>query len=192
MLHSPAVELENDRILRRSINYESESNHNPPIQIHSHKRSQETKSRPEKSLKIGCRFSSVLEDVEKEQLSSPSPLVKKKHAELNNIKINQNLKTESNFHKDSVKSGLHLNMMGEMEKKDLIKQTDPDADMDTLSRQDIIMAESRDGDMIEVRGEKERSNINISDLEMTPVTPENNKKRGQIKKNQNPAETTYS
>ena len=54
------------------------------------------------------------------------------------------------------------------------------------------MAESRDGDMIEVRGEKERSNINISDLEMTPVTPENNKKRRQIKKNQNPAETTYS
>ena len=71
-------------------------------------------------------------------------------------------------------------MMGEMERKDLIKLTDP-ADMDTLSnRQDIIMDESRDGDdpIIEVRGDKERSNINISDLEMTPATPENNKKRG--------------
>ena len=45
--------------------------------------------------------------------------------------------------------------------------------MDTLSRQDIML-ESRDGDMIEVKGdkEKERSNINISDLEMTPATPD--------------------
>lgn len=46
-------------------------------------------------------------------------------------------------------------MIDEMEKKDLMKQTDPD--MDTLSRQDIML-ESRDGgdlDMIEVIGEKE-------------------------------------
>ena len=45
--------------------------------------------------------------------------------------------------------------------------------MDTLSRQDLMM-DSRD-DLIEVKGDKERSNINISDLEMTPATPETNK-----------------
>ena len=85
-------------------------------------------------------------------------------------------------------------MIDEIEKKDLMKQTDPD--MDTLSRQDIML-ESRDGgdmDMIEVTGEKEtqkeRSNINISDLEMTPATPDT--KNRSIKKNQNTAETTYS
>ena len=88
-------------------------------------------------------------------MSSPSPLHKKKHEDLN-IKISHNLKTESNFNKNSQQSNLQLNMMiDEMEKKDLMKQTDPD--MDTLSRQDIML-ESRDGgdlDMIEVIGEKE-------------------------------------
>jgi len=59
--------------------------------------------------------------------------------------------------------------------------------MDTLSRQDIML-DSRDGgdgglpsDLIEVRGEKERENINISDLEMTPATPDI--KNRSIKKN---------
>jgi hypothetical protein len=52
--------------------------------------------------------------------------------------------------------------------------------MDTLSRQDLLM-DSRD-DLIEIKGEKDRSNINISDLEMTPATPENNKNRS-FKKN---------
>ena len=67
--------------------------------------------------------------------------------------------------------------------------------MDTLSRQDIML-ESRDGDMIEVKGdkekEKERSNINISDLEMTPATPDTKNRSMKERKNQNPAETTYS
>jgi hypothetical protein len=58
--------------------------------------------------------------------------------------------------------------------------------MDTLSRQDIML-DSRDGgptsDLIEVRGERERENINISDLEMTPATPD--VKNRSIKKNQN-------
>ena len=72
----------------------------------------------------------------------------------------------------------------------LVKQTDPD--MDTLSRHEIMM-DSRD-DLIEVIGEKEvergRSNINISDLEMTPATPDT--KNRSIKKNSNQGETTYS
>ena len=51
-----------------------------------------------------------------------------------------------------------------------------------------IMLDSRDGgdgglpsDLIEVKGEKERENINISDLEMTPATPDI--KNRSIKKN---------
>ena len=51
--------------------------------------------------------------------------------------------------------------------------------MDTLSRQDLMM-DSRD-DLIEDKGDKERSNINISDLEMTPATPETNKNRSKGK-----------
>ena len=56
--------------------------------------------------------------------------------------------------------------------------------MDTFSRQEILI-DSRDGgptsDLIEVKGEKERENINISDLEMTPATPDI--KNRSIKKN---------
>jgi len=51
--------------------------------------------------------------------------------------------------------------------------------MDTLSRNEMMM-DSRD-DLIEVKGEKERVNINISDLEMTPATPENNRRRSMNK-----------
>ena len=83
-----------------------------------------------------------------------------------------------------------MNLIGEMEKKDLIKQTDPDIrlDIETLSRNEIL-TDSRD-DLIEVRGERDRSNINISDLEMTPATPDT--KTRSIKKSQNQNETTYS
>ena len=77
-----------------------------------------------------------------------------------------------------------MNLIGEIANKEYVKQTDPD--MDTLSRQDIML-DSRDGgptsDLIEVRGERERENINISDLEMTPATPD--VKNRSIKKNQN-------
>ena len=79
-----------------------------------------------------------------------------------------------------------MNLIGDIANKEYVKQTDPD--MDTLSRQDIML-DSRDGgdgglpsDLIEVRGEKERENINISDLEMTPATPDI--KNRSIKKNQ--------
>lgn len=74
-----------------------------------------------------------------------------------------------------------------MERKDLIKHTEPD--YDTISRNEIIMGESRD-DLIEVKGEKDRNNINISDLDIGPSTP--NAKNRSSKKSQNGNETTYS
>lgn len=45
-----------------------------------------------------------------------------------------------------------MNLLGEMDRNDLIKQTDPD--MDTLSRNEMLI-DSRD-DLIEVKGEKDR------------------------------------
>ena len=48
------------------------------------------------TLKIGCKFSTVAEDIEKEQMTSPSPKLASQHRESLNIKLQQfqNLKTE--------------------------------------------------------------------------------------------------